>query len=208
MKQESGTKTFTLCKVFQATTQAVGFLRVPPRFPFKRLVLSTTLWQHAKMSTILKSLKGLKDLECKKGQLDSQPPILYVPPMDLVTNKEAPDSLKIKLPDGTFFNVSICSHGNTKEYLAHVVAVLCLINRKGLNVQCRKLAKAVDKLAETLENLQNTVGTKGATPKDELESRKLEIRQTQEMLEDAPNAHNSQRGYCQYIQASEEPPVQ
>ncbi len=109
-KQESGTKTFALCKVFQATMQAVRFLQVPPRPPFKRLVLSTTLWQHAKMSTILKSTEGLKD-------------------------QEAPECLRIKLPDGTIFNMSIFSQGNTNEYLVHVVAILCAMNQKGLNVQ-------------------------------------------------------------------------
>jgi hypothetical protein len=90
------------------------------------------------------------------------------------------ESLKITLPNGTIFNKSIFSQGKTKEYLVHVIAVLCLINQKekGLDVQCRKLAKAVDKLAGTLENLQKTVGTKGGTPRDELEFRKLEIGHT------------------------------
>jgi hypothetical protein len=81
-------------------------LQVMPRSLFKRLVLSTTLWQHAMMSTALKSPKGLKDLECKKGQLSSWPPVPYVPPTDLVTTKEAPESLKIKLPNETVFNMS------------------------------------------------------------------------------------------------------
>jgi hypothetical protein len=53
--------------------------------------------------------QGLKDLECKKGKLSSWPPIPYVPPMDLVNTKEAPETLKIKLPDGTVFNMSIFS---------------------------------------------------------------------------------------------------
>jgi hypothetical protein len=110
--------------------------------------------------------------------------------MDLVTTKEAPESRKIKLPNGTIFNKSIFSQGNTKEYLAHVLAVLCLINQRGFDVQCRKLAKAVDKLARMLENLQKTVGTKSATPKNEIESCKLEIGQTQEMLQDSQKAHN------------------
>jgi hypothetical protein len=112
--------------------------------------------------------------------------------MDLVTTKELPESLKIKLPDGTVFNMSIFSQGNTEEYLAHVVKVLHLnlINQKGLNMQCRKLAKACDKLAGTLENLQKTVGTKGTIPKDEMESPKLEIGHTQEMLQDAQKANN------------------
>ncbi len=89
--------------------QAVWFLQVPPRSSFKKLVLGATHWQHAKMSTILKSPKGLKDMECKKGQLSCQLPIPYVPWLDQVTIKESLESLKIKLPDGTVFNMSIFS---------------------------------------------------------------------------------------------------
>jgi hypothetical protein len=57
-------------------------------------------------------------------------------------------------------------------------------------VQYRKLVKAVDKLAGTLENLQEPVGPKGATSKNEQESCKVEIARTQEMLEEAQKAHN------------------
>ncbi len=49
-----------------------GFLQVPSKSSFKKLLLGTRLWQHAKMSTSLKSLDGLKDAECKKGQLYHQ----------------------------------------------------------------------------------------------------------------------------------------
>jgi hypothetical protein len=80
--------------------------------------------------------------------------------MDLVTTKEATESLKIKLPDGTVFNMSIFSRGNTKEYLAHIIVVLHLISQKGLNVQCRKLAKAVKKQAGMLKNPQKAAGFK------------------------------------------------
>ncbi len=69
-------------------------------------MLGTALWQHAKMTTILKSPRGLKDLECKKGQLSSSPPIPCVPPTDLVTTKELLENLKIKLPDKIVFNMS------------------------------------------------------------------------------------------------------
>jgi hypothetical protein len=68
--------------------------------------------------------------------------------------------MKVKLPDGTVSNMTIFSQGNTKEYLAHVVTVLHLINQKGLDVQCRKLAKTIDKLAGILENLQKLNGPK------------------------------------------------
>ncbi len=57
----------------------------------------------------------------------------------------------------------IFSQGNAEEHLAYVVAVLHLINQKGLDVQCSKLAKAVDKLAQTLENLQKRIGLKSAS---------------------------------------------
>jgi hypothetical protein len=117
-------------------------------------------------------------LECKKCQLSSWPPIPYVPPADLVATKEMPESLKIKLPAGTIFNLSIFSRGNTKEYLGHIVAVLCLINQKGLDVQCRKLAKTIDKVARMLEKIQEAVATKGPFSKNEMESCKLEIGQT------------------------------
>jgi hypothetical protein len=148
----------------------------------------TTLWQHTKISTTLKTLKGLKDSECKKGQLSSRPPVPYVPPTDLVTIKETPNTLKMKLPNGTIFNMSIFSRGNTEEYLAHIVAI---IKQKGLNTQCRKLTKAVDKLAGTLKNLLKAAGSRTTVLlDDDVEARKLEIEHTQQMLQEAQKAHN------------------
>jgi hypothetical protein len=114
--------------------------------------------------------------------------------MDLVTTKEAPVSLKIKLPNETIFNMSIFSQGNTKEYLAHIVAVLGLISQKGLKVQCRKLAKAVDKLTTTLKNLQKAARSKTTvSSKDDVEAQKLEIGQTQQMLQEAFTTRQSPR---------------
>jgi hypothetical protein len=68
-------------------------------------------------------IKGLK-------ALINGPPVPYVPPTDLVTTKEAQESLKIKRPNGAVFNMSIFSQGNTKEYLAHIITVLRLISQK------------------------------------------------------------------------------
>jgi hypothetical protein len=129
--------------------------------------------------------QGTEEFGVQKEQLSSWPPILYVPQMDLVITKEAPESLKIKLPNGTIVNMSIFSRGSTKEFLAHIAAILHFINQHGLNVQCRKLAKTVDKVARMLEKLQEAVGTKGTFPKDKMEPHKLEIGQTQEMLQEA-----------------------
>jgi hypothetical protein len=86
------------------------------------------------MSTTLKAPNGLKDSECKKGQLSSWPPVPYVPPTDLITTKEELQSLKMKFLDGSVFNMSIYSCGNTKEYLVQFVAVLRIIKQKGLDI--------------------------------------------------------------------------
>jgi hypothetical protein len=57
-------------------------------------------------------------------------------------------------------------------------------------MQCRKLAKTVDKLAGTLENLQKPIGPKGSCSKEDQEARKLELDKTQEMLKEAQKAHD------------------
>ncbi len=176
---------------FQATAQSAWFIGVPPKSSFKKLLLSTTLWQSAKMSTTLKSPNRLMDSKCEKGQLSSRPPVPYIQLTDLITTKEVPESLKIKLPDGSIFNMSIYSHGNTEEYLAHVVAVLHLIHQKGPNVQCRKLGKAVDKLYRTLKNILKAAGSKSTIPSDvDVEDRKVEIEPTQQMLQEAQKTHD------------------
>jgi hypothetical protein len=106
------------------------------------------------MSTSLKSPDGLKDAECKKGQLSHRPPIPYIPVIDIVTPKEDPQVFKIKLPYASHLSMPIYSHGNNEEYLTHIVAVLQMINQTGLPKKCRVLAKAVARQSEALKNLQ------------------------------------------------------
>ncbi len=136
-----------------------GFLRVPPKSSFKKLLLGTELWQHAKMSASLKSPDKLKDAECKKGQLSHWLPIPYVPVVDIITPKEEPQNFKVKLPDASHLSMFIYSCGNNKEYLAHIVAVLRIIKQKGLPKKCRMLAKAVVRQSEGLKNLQEATGS-------------------------------------------------
>ncbi len=105
------------------------------------------------MSTSLKSSDGLKDTECKKGQLSHWLPIPYVPVVDIVMPKEEPQVFKIKHPDKSHLSMPIYSHGNNKEYLAHIVVVLQVIEQKGLPKKCQVLAKAVVRWSEVLKNL-------------------------------------------------------
>ncbi len=86
----------------------------------------------------------LKDAECKKGQLAQRPPISYVPVVDVVTPKEDPAVLKVKLPDDSHISVPIFSHGNNKEYIAHIVAVLRIIEQKG----CRRSVVCTPRLLQ------------------------------------------------------------
>ncbi len=111
------------------------------------------------MSTSLKSPDLLKDAECEKGQLSHRLPILYVPVIDIVMPKDKPQIFKIKLPDASHLSMPIYSHGNNNEYLAHIVAVLRVIDQKGLPTKCQVLAKAVAKRLEALKNLQEATGS-------------------------------------------------
>ncbi len=79
---------------------ATQFLRVPSKSPY-RLILRVGLYRYTKMSATNKVPKGLNDSQCKKGNLGVHPPILYVPPMDLLQTKENTDTMKLKLLDGT-----------------------------------------------------------------------------------------------------------
>ncbi len=177
----------------QATIQAAGFLRVPPKSPFKKLLLGTGLWRYTyiKMSTNLKSTDMLKDAEWEKGQLSQRPPIPYVLVVDVVTPKEDPTVLKVKLPDDSHISVPIFSHGNNEEYIAHIVGVLRIIEQKGLPKKCRMYAKAVAKWQEALKNLQEALESRDTISTSvDVTACKVEIEQTTQMLQEAQRAHN------------------
>jgi hypothetical protein len=120
---------------------ANGFLQVPPWSPFKRLLIGTELYLSSRMSTTSKMPEGLRDSECEKGHLGNRPPVPYVPPTDLLLTKDNMEMLKVKLADGTVFSMSIFARGSPEDYLQHIIAVLHLIDQKGLHVQCKKHAK-------------------------------------------------------------------
>ncbi len=143
------------------------------------------------MSATLKSPDGLKNSECKKGQLSNRTPIPYVSETDLITSKEEPQVLKAKLPADTCLNMPIHSHENIEEYLAHIISVLRIITQKGLDAKCRKLGKAVVKQSEALKNLLETAGSKDTVLSDvDVEAHKLEIEQTQQMLQESQMQHD------------------
>ncbi len=66
-----------------------------------------------------------------------------MPEVDIVTPNKEQQTLKVKLPVNPHLKMPIYSRGNTEEYLMHIVAVLQIIDQKGLPKMCRMLPKAV-----------------------------------------------------------------
>jgi hypothetical protein len=143
------------------------------------------------MSTNLKSPDMLKDAECEKGQLSQWPSIQYVPVVEVIMPKEEPTVLKVKLSNESHINVPIFSHGNNEEYIAHIVAVLRIIDQKGLPKKCRVLAKAVVKRSEALKNFQEAVESRDTISTSiDITACMVEIEQNSSMLQEAQKAHD------------------
>ncbi len=111
-------------------------LRIPAKLSFKHLILETLLWSYSRSSSLKSPPDGLKASECKKGKLGAQPPIPYVPPTDLIKKQEG-EQIKVKMPDGTNFSMAAFMSGTNEDYLAHVIAVLCIIKKKGMAVEIK-----------------------------------------------------------------------
>jgi hypothetical protein len=111
--------------------------------------------------------------------------------LDVVTPKEEPQLYKVKLPDSSQLSIPIYSRGNNEEYLAHVIAVLCIIEQKGLPKKCRVLAKAVLRRSEALNNLQEAAESRDVVSTFvDVQAHKVEIEQTTQMLQEAQRAHD------------------
>jgi hypothetical protein len=110
------------------------------------------------MSTSLKSPDGLKDAGCEKGQLSHWLPILYVPVVDVVRPKEEPQLFKVQLPDASHLSIPIYSRGNNKEYLAHIVVVLCIIEQKGA---AQEVQGTLQDCCETVRGIEESPRSRG-----------------------------------------------
>jgi hypothetical protein len=118
-------------------------------------------------------------------------PIPYVPVVDIVTPKEETQLFKVKLPDGSHLSMPIYCRGNNEETFVHIVAVLRIIAQKGLPKKCRMLAKAAVRRSKALKSLQEASGSQEtASMSEDVTARKVEIEQTQQMLQEAQKAHD------------------
>ncbi len=68
----------------------------------------------------------------------------------------------------------------------HIVAVLCIIEQKGLPKKCKVLAKAVVRRSEMLKNLQEAAESQDTVLASvDVTARKVEIEQTSQMPQEA-----------------------
>ncbi len=105
--------------------------------------------------------------------------------------KEEPQIFKIKLPDMSHLSMPIYSRGNSKEYPAHIFAVLQVIEQKWLPKKCQVLAKAIVKRSEALKKIQEAAESQDTVLTSiDVMAHKVEIEQTQQMLQEAQKTHD------------------
>jgi hypothetical protein len=131
------------------------------------------------MSSNLKSPpEGLKNAKCKKSTPPVRPPIPYVPLTDLHEKQET-KQIKVKLPDGTKFQMPTYGSGNKEEYLVHVITVLQLVKQKGTAAKVKEAFAALVKVRKEMSPFFNFPEDKSATKK---EARKKKLTELNEFL--------------------------
>ena len=75
--------------------------------------------------------EGLKDLECERVAIANRPPIPYMAPVDPYEKQEKTE-IKVKLPDGTNYQMVPFHAGSNEEYVNHIIAMIRIIQQKDL----------------------------------------------------------------------------
>lgn len=147
------------------------------------------------MSASSKTPEGLKDSECEKGHLGTRPPIPYVPPTDLLPTRDNTETLKVKLSDGTVFTMSIFARGSPEDFLQHIIAVLRLIDQKGLRELCQKHAKEMKNAVAALGALKRKpTGSQDTSSNKDQEATNAEKTLTQEIFATAKKQYEEAVG--------------
>jgi hypothetical protein len=117
------------------------------------------------MSSSLKSPpEGIKNAKCEKGTPPVRPPIPYVPPTDLHEKREN-KQIKVELPDRMKFQMPTYGSGNNEVYLAHVIAVLRLVEQKGTAAKVKEAFAALVKVRKEMSPFFNFPEDKSAAKK-------------------------------------------
>jgi hypothetical protein len=117
------------------------------------------------MSTNLKSPpEGLHNAKWEKDTPPVRPPIPYVPPSDLHKKQET-NQIKVKLPNGTKFQMPTYGTGNNEEYLVHIITILHLVEQKGTAAKVKKAFAALVTVRNEMSPLLDVPEDKTANKK-------------------------------------------
>jgi hypothetical protein len=86
--------------------------------------------------------EGLKDLEFKRGNIVNWPLIPYVQPVD-PNGKQEKIEMKVKLPDGTNYQMAPLWAGSNEDYVTHIIAMKQLLEPKEIEEEDMKKAFGV-----------------------------------------------------------------
>jgi hypothetical protein len=156
---------------------------LPTKSSFKRLFLETRSLLIPIMSGNEKSpAEGLKDSECKRGAIANRPPIPYVAPVDPY-EKQVKTEIKVKLPDGTNYQMVPFCAGSNEEYVNYIIAMIQLIQQKDLENSVEKVSVVASDIEEEIGPLYKKLNMSNSH--EEKESLKKKIETTEKDLEKA-----------------------
>jgi hypothetical protein len=107
-----------------------------------------------------------------------RPPIPYVPLTDLLEKREM-EQIKVKLPNGTKFQMPTYGTGNNEEYLVHIIAILHLVKQKGIAAKVKEAFAAFVAVRKEISPLLKFPDDETATEK---EARKKKLNDLKEAL--------------------------
>ncbi len=91
--------------------------------------------------------------------------------------------------------MSIFPKGSPEDYLQHIIAVLCLIDQKGLHMQCKKHAKEMKNAAVALGALQRkSIGPQDSSSHQDQEALETKKKLTHELFLTATKQYNEAVG--------------
>ena len=167
---ESSTSRFKVLLTAKISGDALDWIKKkPPKSMFKKLFLETKALLIPIMSGSAKSpAEGLKDSECERGVITTQPPIPYVATVDPYEKQEK-TKIKTRLPDGTTYQMVPFRLGTNEEYINHVIAMIRLAEQKDLKNSIEKAFVTVSEIKEKVGPIHKKINmSKSAQEKEGL----------------------------------------
>jgi hypothetical protein len=100
------------------------------------------------------STSELNDADSEKGHVSQRPPISYATSKDEASIKASRETIKMKTPEGKVKVAVLGDSPGPEEYLQHISAFIRMLERKKINDDLLKLAKAVASLKAPVRKLR------------------------------------------------------